>query len=78
MAYYAACYFCILGLCLVLDFAEKLDLVQRSMQIPGETSADDGEENVRPVMPLMLLPLFLFHVIITLCVYNVMYHVWVV
>ncbi|KAG5095713.1 hypothetical protein JHK84_051301 [Glycine max] len=29
----------------VLDFAEKLDLVQRSMQIPGETSADDGEEN---------------------------------
>ncbi|KHM99344.1 Nucleolar protein 14 [Glycine soja] len=24
---------------------EKLDLVQRSMQIPGETSADDGEEN---------------------------------
>ncbi|KAG4981676.1 hypothetical protein JHK87_026425 [Glycine soja] len=29
----------------VLDFAEKLNLVQRSMQIPGEISADDGEEN---------------------------------
>lgn len=78
MAYYAACYFCILGLCLVLDFAEKLDLVQRSMQIPGETSADDGEENVRPVMLYMLVPLFLFPIIILICVHDVMYHVWVV
>uniref|UniRef100_A0A0R0F3T1 Nucleolar protein 14 n=1 Tax=Glycine max TaxID=3847 RepID=A0A0R0F3T1_SOYBN len=61
----------------VLDFAEKLDLVQRSMQIPGETSADDGEENVRPVMLYMLVPLFLFPIIILICVHDVTYHVWV-
>lgn len=64
------------GFILSAGFAEERNLVQHRMQIPGE-NAVDGEENVRPIMLLLLTCLLFFAVMMALCLSNVLYHVWI-